>query len=216
MTLPCNQCQAPVEVLEGAPTEHGVLCQQCTQRTIAEQAAHSRQLAMAARWGIICPVLYRDTDMSKLPCPDRTERAMRWHPNGSGRGLNLFGFPATGKTRTLFLILQRAHFAGVTIKVYTSGEFERDLERRSFKRAPLVTHLCSVDLLAFDDFDKLNLTREMEKVFFAIVDRRMADAKPVLLTHNSTAPELEYRFRFGEPLVRRIRDFCESVHFPKL
>ena len=52
-----------------------------------------------------------------------------------------------------------------------------------------------------------------EKVLFSILDRRMANAKPVLLTHNSTAAQLEYKFRHGEAMVRRIRDFTRSVYF---
>ena len=72
-------------------------------------------------------------------------------------------------------------------------------------------------MLAFDDLDKCApLSGDHEKVLFSILDRRMANAKPVLLTHNSTAAQLEYNFRHGEAMVRRIRDFTRSVYFKRV
>jgi hypothetical protein len=52
----------------------------------------------------------------------------------------------------------------------------------------------------------------MEKDLFSVLTNRMG-RKPVLLTGNSTAKTIEWRFRLGEPMVRRIRDHCRSIHF---
>lgn len=116
----------------------------------------------------------------------------------------------------MLLVLKREHFKGVSVRLLMAGQFERELEKRAWKRAPWLEQLIRCDVLAFDDFDKLNLTKEQERVFFSLMDARMNQKLPVLLTHNSTASELEYRFRCGESLVRRIRDFCESIHFPTI
>lgn len=215
MTLPCNKCHEQVAICEGMTSPFGVLCESCSAKDASMAIARALKATHEAKWALMCPTRFFDTEMAKLPQIDRTERALRWNRNQDGAGLNLWGHPSTGKTRSLFLILKREHFGGLSIRVFTAGQFERELERRAYKRAPFIAALCRVDLLAFDDFDKMNLTREMEKTFFALMDRRMAEKRPVLLTHNSTAPELEYKFRYGEPLVRRIRDFCQSVHFPK-
>lgn len=218
-TVACKRCGSAVEVLEGGPLNYGVLCEPCIKLTFAENQKVQDSIKRAqwlARWSMICPPLFLETKIDLLPHPDQTARALEWHRNGSGKGLNLWGFPDTGKTRTLFLVLQREHAEGAQIQVFTSGQFERQLEARAWKRAPWVEKLIQCDVLAFDDMDKMNLSREGEKVFFAILDGRMCNGRPVLLTHNSTAAILEYRFHFGEPMVRRIRDFCQSIHFPKL
>lgn len=215
MTLPCNNCAVAVVIEDDVAAPFGVVCDVCSAKDAQRSLSAARAAARYGAWLAMCPPRFMDTQMDKLPLLDRTERALRWTRNQNGAGLNLWGHPSTGKTRSLFLILRREHFGGLSVKVFTAGQFERELERRAYKRAPFIAALCRVDLLAFDDFDKMNLTREMEKSFFAILDRRMADKRPVLLTHNSTASELEYRFRYGEPMVRRIRDFCHSVHFPK-
>jgi DNA replication protein DnaC len=54
----------------------------------------------------------------------------------------------------------------------------------------------------------------MEKDFFAVLNNRMG-RRPVFMTGNSDGEEIEYRFKLGEPLVRRIRDHCLSIHFGK-
>lgn len=218
MILTCKSCNSPVEIPESlnVPLRLGVLCESCL-RVRAERDDHAdEQRRLTERWLLICPERFQDTAVGKLPCQPQAIRALSWQRNGDGHGLNLWGFPNTGKTRSMFLVLKREHFAWAKVRVFTAGEFERNLEWKAWRRASWVDSLIRCDVLAFDDFDKMTLTKDGERVFFGILDRRMAEKRPVLLTHNSTAATLEYRFRYcGEAMVRRIRDFCESVHFPE-
>jgi len=138
---------------------------------------------------------------------------MHWPSGDKGQGLNLWGKPDTGKTRTLYLILKREHFNGRSIIIFGPGDFNSECERRAYHRAEWVRRLQSVDLLAFDDFDKMSLTADQEKTFFGIIDRRVSNKKPCLFTHNSNGDALKYKFRLGEPLVRRMREFCKHIHF---
>jgi len=158
-----------------------------------------------------CPPCFEDTDPKLLPCPHKSEKLLRdW--SYSQRGINAWGWPGTGKTRTISILINTLHKQGLTIVALAPGDFEAECARRHFQRHPWLRKLSTVDILFIDDFDKMNLTKEMEKSLFQVLNYRMG-RKPVLLTHNSTAGEIEYGFRLGKSLVRRIRDTCLSVHF---
>lgn len=216
LSLPCKLCGEPVEfepTLAAANGEHGVICQGCVDSQARQSSEYDRNLKLTAEWRKLCPPLFQDTRLEKLPCPEKTLAALAWRFY-DGHGLNLWGVPNTGKTRTLFLIVNRLHFAGRRCKVFSPADFVSELEARSFHRAEWIRQLARVDVLGFDDMDKLSLTRPQEKLFFALLDKRMTHRRPCLFTHNSTAAELEYTFKTGAPLVRRIRQFTKSIHFP--
>lgn len=131
------------------------------------------------------------------------------------KGLNLWGYPGTGKTRTVSLILCRELLAGRSVVALGPGGFRDLCESHNWTRSRLVRWLCSVDLLYIDDFDKMNLTREMEKDLFAVLNNRMGRA-PVMTTGNSNGGCIENRFHLGKPMVDRIRRYCDNIHFPQL
>lgn len=105
--------------------------------------------------------------------------------------------------------------SGMAVKVFGPGEFGVELAARDFARHSWLKTLFAMDVIAFDDMDKMNLSKEQELVFFGLLDKRMTQKKPCMFTHNSTAEELEYRFRNGKAMVRRIRQFAKSIHFPE-
>lgn len=215
ISVACLKCGAPVEVYPSFTVGGtGVVCDACIAE---EERARARSAVMcerAAKWQSICPSRYVDTDVTKLPCPGASRNALTWAPGDIGHGLNLWGCPNAGKTRSMLLVLKRQFMSGKSVYLLLAGKFEEQLEKRAWKRAPWIEGLCRVDVLAFDDLDKCApMSRDYEKVLFSILDRRMASKKPVLLTHNSTAQVLEYKFKNGEAMVRRIRDFTKSVYF---
>ena len=219
VNLPCLRCGVPVEIVleyRLAGAERGAICSDCIASDGRSQIDRGLAEQRTAGWRDTCPRQFADTEIKRLPCPAQSAAAMRWKPD-SGAGLNLWGMPATGKSRTLFLLLKRAYVAGASVRFFLSGQFEGELEKRAWKRAAWLDRVCLCDVLAFDDLDKCApLSGDHEKVLFSILDRRMANAKPVLLTHNSTAAQLEYNFRHGEAMVRRIRDFTRSVYFKRV
>lgn len=200
--------------LASLANDHGVLCDACGSADAAEeeakQAQEREQRRRAAAYAAMCPPCFADTDVSRLPCPRRSAEAQVWQLRP--QGLNLWGIPNTGKSRTASLIVRRELMAGRSVIALGPGDFRRECEARSFKRGAWLKRLAEVDLLYIDDVDKMNLTREMEKDLFAVLNDRMGH-KPLLITGNSHGEELKLQFKCGEALVRRIRDFCYSLHF---
>jgi DNA replication protein DnaC len=190
-----------------------VTCSVCVDREERERLERLQAIALRNTWIKLCPPLFHDTMLDKLPYPGKTEEALSWR-FWDGHGLNLWGVPNTGKTRTLFLILERLHFSGKRCRVFSPADFMAELEARNYRRAEWIRLLAKTDFLAFDDMDKLSLTAPQEKMFFALLDKRMTCKRPCLFTHNSKADQLEYNFRTGPALVRRIRQFTKSIHFP--
>lgn len=191
-----------------------IQCEACSHAVAEQDRKERRGDQLNKVWARKCPPLYQDTVQGRLPLQDKSTNALEWKFEDA-IGLNLWGFPDTGKTRTLYLVLKALHFAGRKVLVFAPGRFEIELGTRDFKRSRWIMTLCDYPFLAFDDFDKLNLTKEQELVLFQIIDYRMANRLPLLLTHNSTADALEYKFRQGVAMVRRIREFTHSIHFPE-
>jgi len=213
---PCRLCGTNVEfepTLTAGNVGFGVTCQECTAKHDAERLERARKIKLASEWNNICPPLFKDTELAKLPCLEKSLAALAWRFY-DGQGLNLWGIPNSGKTRTLFLIVNRLHFSGRRCKVFSPADFMHELEARNYHRAEWVRKLARIDVVGFDDMDKLALTRPQEKIFFALLDKRMTTKRPCLFTHNSTAAELEYNFKLGTAMVRRIRQFTKSIHFP--
>jgi hypothetical protein len=128
------------------------------------------------------------------------------------QGLNLWGFKDTGKTRTMSLIIEREVKAGRRCVALGPGGFRQGCEERDFKRGRWLKALGRVDILFVDDIDKMSLTDNQERDFFAVLNDRMGRL-PTLVTGNTRGDELETRFRMGGVLVDRIRRYCYSVHF---
>jgi len=219
--LPCLRCSTPVEVLEDA-VKFGVLCEACIAKEIKEDRSKLREIGLSQAWRRCCPELYRDTALDLLPYPELSQKALRWplisNPGKEivpGTGLNLWGVPRTGKTRTLYLILKKEHFNGAAVKIYGPSEFAQECELRDWSTAQWIRALGKLDILAFDDIDKCKLSKSQEDKFFAVLDARIRNRKPVMFTHNSTGEELTSYFRSGKAIVERLRQHCTSIHFPE-
>jgi DNA replication protein DnaC len=157
-----------------------------------------------------CPPCFEDTAFEQLPCPRLSILALEWQ--FGAEGLNLWGYPGTGKTRTISLLLKSMHAAGHSIICFGPGGFRAGCIAHNHRRPPWLDKLSKVDLLFIDDMDKMNLTKEQERDLFEVLTNRMG-RKPVLLTGNASGKCIEYHFRLGEAMVRRIRDHCLSIHF---
>jgi len=130
-------------------------------------------------------------------------------------GLNLWGYPRTGKTRTLFLVLKKAHFAGKRIKFFGPSQFSQECELRNFKSASWIRDVVACDIVAFDDIDKCLLTKVQEDRFFSVLDARVARRAPTFFTGNTSGDALKLQFNNGESIVARIREHSASIHFPQ-
>jgi DNA replication protein DnaC len=213
---PCPGCDAPVQFTAEYSLGNKTwvpYCDNCRAQQEAEHQNRLREIAIAQGWNKICPERFRETEFAKLPHPDKSQVALDWDFK-DGHGLNLWGVPNSGKTRTMFLVVRKLFDAGRAITVFSTLDFCNQMAARGFQRATWVHNLGNRDVICFDDIDKLTLTGPQEKLFFALLDKRMHRKAPCIFTHNSTAHDLTYKFKTGEALVRRIRQFTRAIHFP--
>jgi hypothetical protein len=201
----------------------GGICDACIELENVERKSHEAARAIETKWLNLCPEVYQDTEIDLLPHPDISQKALRWPCmlndlstlKTPWMGLNLWGFSRQGKTRTLFLILKKAHYEGKRIKFFGPSEFAQQCEMREFKTASWIRGLTAYDIIAFDDIDKCKLTRQQEEKFFAVLDARIAHRLPIFFTGNTQGDKLKLQFKNGEAIVARMREHCYSIHFPQ-
>jgi len=170
-----------------------------------------------AYWRMITPKLYQDTDRNKLPVGPGPEGVFSWQYNIGG--LLAFGETGTGKTRSVFLLLKRLCQEGKRPLVFTPIEFSHAVAehmRGSGGRA-WIESLSERDLLVFDDLGKGKLTDRVESELFGLIDKRIANMLPTIITTNLTGDTMEGVMTKDRaiPLVRRFRepDYFTTVSF---
>ena len=194
---------------------------------IEERKQQLARFELQDRWNEICPPLYRGTDEARLT-KRFLDRVLKWECGP--RGLVLVGPTGTGKTRCMYTLLKRLLYgkfreprlnaSGATIKdimVLTSNQFGHDCLERFGNHTviPWLRKLCNVKVLAIDDFGKETLTERVEAELFNIVEMRIANNLPLIITTNFDGKRLLSKFSAdrGEPLLRRLREFCDQVIF---
>lgn len=211
--MPCKRCGAAVSViptLANLVQEHGAYCEPCLEAVTAQKDRDRRKVATVDSFARICPPCFADTDAAMLPCPAKTAAALKWEYGK--KGLNLWGEPGTGKTRTMSLVLERQIRAGRKVVAMGPGAFREQCERLNYSRSGWLRRLRQADILFIDDFDKMNLTRGMEKDLFGVLTERMG-RRPVMVTGNTHGDRLEKQFSLGKPMVDRFRRYCVCIHF---
>lgn len=213
--LNCIGCGNPVEVVKGCIIGVSAMCDECSRKERHNADQMSLYRMRKQQWNERCPPLYADTLIQKLPLQHKTRKVLwDWR---RGQGLNLYGEPRTGKSRTAILLLKTEHYDGQTWAWYSAQEFTTELESRQYHRSAWLKRLGNLDIVVLDDFDKLNLTTEMKKTLFCLLDERIINKRSTFLTHNSTAEQLEKAFwDLGKPLVSRLRESFLNVHFGKI
>lgn len=194
-----------------------IRCNPCIVAKAAKDAIKESE-AHSAEWSRRCPAQFRDTDASKLPSPESVSRALEWQYGSIG--LLLHGPTGTGKSRTAWLVLKKVYDQRKTFKVLNSLaglEYASLYSQGAEKVEKWVGELVSVDVLFMDDIFKNKLTDSFEGIIFSILDRRIESGKPVILSANDTGTTLAGRMTEdrGEPLVRRLREFCLALRFSK-
>src|SRR5512138_2678786 len=138
ITVTCLRCQKEPVVVPERQAFMGGVCDSCIEVEQLERKSREAVAALDAKWALICPLAYRNTEFDRLPMQELSKKAMRWpcmlndlsNLRTPWMGLNLWGFPRTGKTRTLFLVLKQAHYGGKRIKVFGPSQFAQECEMR--------------------------------------------------------------------------------------
>jgi len=160
-------------------------------------------------WESICPPLHRDTDISRL---NQTvlEKANSW--SYSPKGFGLVGESGKGKTRAIFQILKREHHKGKSIHYTTGTGFAHRLADLS-KAKIEIDDCINADILFLDDLDKAKFTERVESSLMHVIEERNKRLKPIIFAVNASGKQLSDMFteNRSEPILRRLREFCE-VH----
>lgn len=203
---------------DGQPRLAPKLCDKCRATFDAESLRlenEERQRVRSEAWNALCPPLYRDTDPAKLRISqDVVGRITAWAPQPQGIGLS--GDSGAGKTRLMFLLLQRLHFSGVRCQAFTAKRFESWCHRMFEKDDSARTNILNaktVPVLFIDDIGKEKYTERVESEFYDLIEHRTSHLLPILWTANATGQQLvkmmgEDR---GTPIVRRLREFSTII-----
>lgn len=184
------------------------------------QRERSREIALREeRYRKLCPPLYQHTDPARLP-QDKHRQLSQW--KYGPKGLALVGPTGTSKTRCAWQLLRRVILEGRTVRPFdgigwgmavsaafgTPSETEQWLDR-----------VCKVDVLFIDDLFKAKMTEAQELAAYGVFERRASMMLPIIVTMNSTGQMIldrmtdQGRADRGEPLIRRIREFCDVISF---
>ena len=127
------------------------------------------------------------------------------------------GRTGTGKTRCLWLLIKKLILAGHEVRFFDCLAFAHACAREFYSGEGDVwaEEIAKVQIVAFDDFGKAPFTERAEAELFALVERRTAHLLPILATLNMSGAELSAKSSKdrGDPLVRRLKEFCEVVVF---
>jgi DNA replication protein DnaC len=218
----CKNCGVPVTMpgfLERWASRSGIFCDDCAAADSAIRTAEmiaNTKAARLARWNAICPPDFQLTTASKLPSPSKLQTVLRWQYGP--RGLTLHGNTGKGKSRCAWELVKREFFAGKTVRALGTDagfEYARQFAASTEQAARWVESHIAVDLLLLDDVLKVKLTESFESALFGIISGRTEHRRPIIFTTNDSGESLIARMSTdrGEALVRRLREFCESISF---
>ena len=219
VTMQCRDCGAEFkfEPFRMAPRWRPEVCPECADKRIeADWAAQNEGIEAAhlARWEAICPPLYQETDPGLLN-QAKLKEVLAWEYGP--KGLLLVGQTATGKTRTAWMLLKKLIQSGLYVEAFDCMGFSHKCSRMfgDFVGAEWIERLVGVDVVYLDDLGKGKLTERVEAEMFGLIERRCAQKRPIIATLNMTGQTMQSKLTTdrGEPLVRRLREFCSQVVF---
>lgn len=184
-----------------------------SERSVTESMREASE--REAAWNRLCPPIYRDTDIDRLPRPAEAIRVTAWEYNP--KGMILHGPTRAGKSRAAWLLMRRLYDEGKTITAFDGigwffavGSAFRDME----KAEGWLDGLTRCDVLFLDDIFRGRVTDAQDLALWGALERRTANRKPVIITTNATSGTLETKT--GEqlaPIISRLREFCDDVAF---
>jgi DNA replication protein DnaC len=197
----CDGCQ---KEFEQNYWETQTKCQPCRHGEIQE-----------VWWKSICPPLYQESDPARLP---RLPEVMKW--TYGSRGLILMGKTGAGKTRCAWQLLKREHFANHRITAFDQVSFAHKcvsmfsaVETSGWE--DWIEGVQKAPIVFFDDLGKFRFSERVEMELSNIIEFRTSHLLPIIVTTNDDGDSLKARMseNRGEPVVRRLREFCDSIVF---
>lgn len=197
------------------------LCDKCLERN-EQESEDSDPTPCQKRekeYMIMCPASMRETDASRFNVAKlQTVLDHKLHK----KGLILHGKTGMGKTRHMWLLIRELMVnRGRDVRVYDAIEMKENLAEahtRKFAHKDMINGLVACDVLCIDDLGKEKPSEAWEQDLFTIIDRRMLHQRPIVITTNFVGDSLTQRYgdiERMEPLVRKLRDSCDSVSFER-
>lgn len=235
----CARCRKPFQSkhlkFESAGVKMSIavgICPQCDadiqrEEKLAEQHRREQAIVRNARardeaWAKWCPKEFRlisegegKTELARLEIDQpKVKELLAWK---GPRGLIIRGVTGTCKTRSMWRLIRRLYVEGKTVTVLTAAQFDRECRDAggNFTLTDWFNRLAARDVLVLDDLGKHPWTPATEATWFDLVDERTREDKPIIVTTNDTGDSLASRMapERAEPLIRRLRDFCEMMIF---
>ena len=193
----------------------------------AEITRRSNRARNARRWHQKCPRLYRHSDWIHprlATFSSQVAQVLGWQ--AGAKGLLVTGPSGRGKTRALWALLRRLMcHESRDVAIYRSADFFREMQEQiNYGRdesARWVKAMAEVPIIAIDDWGQEAVTSARaewaQATFFDLLDRRMGEGRPLLITTNLSAREIVNNDSTGglrgDPLLRRLLDSCDVVRF---
>lgn len=193
-----------------------VLCNACADKRIAERDEVQEKGRMQ-QWKELCPAAYRETEPHRLPSPTKLERVMKW--KFGPKGLALIGATGRGKSRCAWKLMEREFLTGRSAACLDSKfslEYSQKIGISGVAAFEWLDEKMKADLLLLDDAMKVRLDNSgAELALFALIEDRMANNRPIIMTTQDTGETLKSRMSSdrGEATVRRLRECCEVITF---
>ena len=203
---------------ERFPVRHCLPCRLAETARLRREREAERRRHLEAAWEAICPPAYRDTDPAHPELNRRLlDGLLRYRP--CGRGIGLYGPTGRGKTRMMYLLLKKLHFDGYRVHACSAPLLSQSIARqwgedREADHARYILRQCyAAEILFLDDVGKQRFTSAAESEFYTLIETRTSQLRPILWTANATGSALAAMMSpdRGEPIVRRLEEFCEVL-----
>jgi hypothetical protein len=207
----CPDCRRPSDGQFG-------VCDACM--TVRESKHHDelnreKSAKLALAWKHLCPPLYQQTNW-KHPglSPACCEHARTWWAN-NGLGLGFYGPSGRGKTRAMWEILRRHHFAGRKVLAVSAqkiqsavSDFHADANAERNEARKLIRDCKVVGILLIDDIGKERTSPAVASALHDIIETRFSHKRPTLWTSELTGEDLAQKLgdNYANGLTRRIRE----------
>ena len=229
----CRDCSDPIEDFEqecvvedfgGEPLWYPwyPLCPNCLDQREQEGHVDSAPTPCERReneFMDMCPPAMRETDASRL-CSKKLNQVLSHELNG--KGMLIIGKTGMGKTRSMWLLVRELMVnRGRDVRVYSASELKEDLTQAHLTRhahKDMIEGLTRCEVLCIDDLGKEKTSDSWEQDLFTIVDRRMLNKKPIIITSNFNGKLMIDKYsdiHKIEPMVRRLREECITVSFDR-
>ena len=200
----CRLCGTPVK---GRTLVLDPICPACRQ---AAAAAVKTKVKRSKAWDWFvehCPAAYRNSDRARLPDPTGFDQVQTWP--AKDRGVLIVGATGAGKTRSTWAVLARLAREGKSIAFLDGVGFMSSSHRSSMEGDfDWVDRMSTVDILVLDDLGKMKFTERVQADLFGIIDRRVADLRPMIITTQLNPKDLGDMLTPDrrDALLRRLRE----------